>query len=359
MMGFFVAKFVILISMKRVIKKYVIPHEGNNHTPHLLREAGVVGLLGVIILLFSVSVSQVLILRNTDLAAVISPVLVDLANADRQIEKVSPLTVNPVLVKAAQMKADDMAAKGYFSHVSPEGLSPWYWFEAVGYKFQYAGENLAVNFSESVDVERAWMNSPGHRSNILNSKFTEIGIATQSGVYQGQQTIFVAQMFGKPLPVAQTRIARTNTIVQPAPRPTSTQVLPAGSVKAAATSSSETVIEDAGPELKTIASENMFIAVENMTTSTAPVAAISPTAGTTETVRYASAIKKVLSQPRTMLAYAYGIVGALVLLVMGLIILGEYRRHHMRNVSYGAGILVVMAILLYSLNTIIPQVMIV
>jgi hypothetical protein len=97
------------------------------------------------------------------------------------------------------MKANDMATKGYFAHTSPEGLSPWYWFKQAGYDFVYAGENLAVNFSDSAEVDKAWMNSPGHRDNILNTKYTEVGIATANGMYQGRPTTFVVQEFGRPM----------------------------------------------------------------------------------------------------------------------------------------------------------------
>jgi uncharacterized protein YkwD len=125
-------------------------------------------------------------------------VLVNLTNQNRVAANVSELKVSPILEKAAQMKADDMAAKGYFAHNTPEGLTPWYWFEQAGYKYIYAGENLAVNFEDSEDVETAWMNSRGHFLNIMNPNFTEIGIATSTGIYKGRQAIFVVQMFGAP-----------------------------------------------------------------------------------------------------------------------------------------------------------------
>lgn len=131
-------------------------------------------------------------------AAVISAVLVDLANQDRVAENVGGLTINPKLVAAAQMKADDMAAKGYFSHTTPEGYDSWHWFKEAGYEYAYAGENLAVDFSESNDVEKAWMQSPSHRENILNAHYTEIGIATAKGTYRGHDAIFAVQMFGRP-----------------------------------------------------------------------------------------------------------------------------------------------------------------
>jgi hypothetical protein len=68
----------------------------------------------------------------------------------------------------------------------------------VGYKFLYAGENLAVNFTESRDVDQAWMDSPTHRANLLNVNFREIGMAVMEGAYKGNDTIFVVQMFGTP-----------------------------------------------------------------------------------------------------------------------------------------------------------------
>jgi uncharacterized protein YkwD len=132
------------------------------------------------------------------LSAIYGSVLISLTNQNRVAANLSELKVNPVLEKAAQMKADDMAAKGYFAHNTPEGFTPWYWFDKAGYNYVYAGENLAVNFENSEDVETAWMNSRGHFLNIMNPKFTEIGIATSTGIYKGRTAIFVVQMFGAP-----------------------------------------------------------------------------------------------------------------------------------------------------------------
>src|SRR3989338_531090 len=152
----------------------------------------------LIIGVFGLSLVDHSLLRSGSFAAVISSVLVDLTNGDRGAGSLGGLAISPVLTVAAQAKADDMAAKGYFAHVSPEGKDPWYWFRQQGYTFLYAGENLAVDFSDSIDVERAWMNSPTHRANILNGNFTQIGIATAQGTYQGRSTTFVVQMFGTP-----------------------------------------------------------------------------------------------------------------------------------------------------------------
>ena len=132
------------------------------------------------------------------LSAIYASVLVNLANVDRAKANVNELTENPLLVEVAQLKANDMAEKGYFAHNTPDGKTPWFWFGLVGYEYKYAGENLAVNFLDSNEVHSAWMNSRGHFLNIVNPKYTEIGIATSTGIYKGREAIFVVQMFGTP-----------------------------------------------------------------------------------------------------------------------------------------------------------------
>ena len=140
--------------------------------------------------------------RNATLdfiSAIYGSVIVNLTNKERSKVNLSELKVSPILEKAAQMKANDMAEKGYFAHNTPEGHSPWYWFEKAGYQYIYAGENLAVNFLNSEDVETAWQNSPTHWYNIISPKYTEIGVATSTGFYKGRSAIFVVQLFGTPV----------------------------------------------------------------------------------------------------------------------------------------------------------------
>ncbi len=122
--------------------------------------------------------------------------LIELTNTRREEKKLEVLRVSPVLTEAARMKAEDMAEKGYFAHTSPEGITPWYWFDVVGYNYYYAGENLAVNFTNAYQVDEAWMESPKHKENIVNEHFEEIGIATATGEYKGSEAIFVVQLFG-------------------------------------------------------------------------------------------------------------------------------------------------------------------
>ncbi|MEK7069304.1 MAG: CAP domain-containing protein [Patescibacteria group bacterium] len=143
------------------------------------------------------------------MAAVLPAVLSDLTNQERQSQNLTILKINQDLNKAAEMKAIDMATLGYFAHTSPEGKTPWYWIEKVGYKYQYAGENLAINFSDSKDVTNAWMASPTHKSNIVKGNYTEVGTGIASGIYEGQDTVFVAQIYANPLPKIEVQIEPT------------------------------------------------------------------------------------------------------------------------------------------------------
>ena len=137
---------------------------------------------------------------KTNMAAVLPAVLGTLTNKERQQQSLPELTVSAALTHAAELKAQDMADKGYFAHTSPEGRTPWYWLKAAGYDYQYAGENLAINFSDSKDVTTAWMNSAGHRANIVKGMYTEVGTGVATGMYEGRETIFVAQVYASPLP---------------------------------------------------------------------------------------------------------------------------------------------------------------
>lgn len=148
-------------------------------------------------------------LLSNQLAAVVTSRLVSLTNDDRSDSGLGTLTVNPQLTAAAQAKANDMATKGYFAHVSPDGRTSWTWFRDAGYSFSYAGENLAVDFTDSGDVNKAWLNSPTHRANIMNGHFTEIGIATAEGEFEGHKTTFVVQMFGTPAKLQKAVVADT------------------------------------------------------------------------------------------------------------------------------------------------------
>ena len=184
--------------------RHFIPSHVNGFQPYFLRLKIAAGILGLVLGVEALYLAQTfLVLPNSDyFAAVFATVLVEQTNQSRMTENLSSLSVNTTLERAAQLKANDMASKSYFAHNSPDGKTPWYWFEAVGYDYAAAGENLAVNFSDSKDISEAWMHSPTHRANIMNGNYTEIGIATARGEYKGKDAIFVVQELGRPSLIA-------------------------------------------------------------------------------------------------------------------------------------------------------------
>ncbi len=112
----------------------------------------------------------------------------------------SALTENITLNRNAQLKVDDMFAKQYFEHVSPSGVGPGDLAKTVGYAYVIVGENLALgDFGSDAKLVDAWMNSPGHRANILNAHYQEIGVAVGKGMYEGRNTWLAVQSFGMPL----------------------------------------------------------------------------------------------------------------------------------------------------------------
>jgi uncharacterized protein YkwD len=103
-----------------------------------------------------------------------------------------------VLDKAAENKLADMFKNQYFAHVAPDGKDAAFWVESVGYQYLAIGENLALGiFDGDNDLVDAWMDSPGHRANILGVQFTEIGIAAKKGSFEGKQVWIAVQVFGK------------------------------------------------------------------------------------------------------------------------------------------------------------------
>ncbi len=191
----------MLTRVLRLFKKYFIPHKHNNHKPHLLRWEGALAVISIALLaeIAFLSYAFFILPGINFLAAILPGVIVEETNASRAAYTLSQLSVNAALTEAAERKAEDMAEKGYFAHFGPDGKSPWAWMREAAYSFEYAGENLAINFVDSKDVVEAWMNSLSHRENILNGEFTEIGIGMAHGTYQGSDAVFVVEMFGRPL----------------------------------------------------------------------------------------------------------------------------------------------------------------
>lgn len=123
-------------------------------------------------------------------------------NQYRLENNLKALSMNLLLTQAAQKKVDDMFENQYFDHVSPSGTTPSDLVISVGYNYKYTGENLALgNFPDEKQLVDAWMASPGHRANILNQNYTEIGVAVGTGPFEDREnTLISVQEFGSPAP---------------------------------------------------------------------------------------------------------------------------------------------------------------
>ena len=116
--------------------------------------------------------------------------VVELTNAERAKQGLAPLTLNTELSKVARTKSQDMKNKNYFDHNSPTYGSPFDMMKSFGISYTSAGENIAMGQKTPEQVVQAWMDSPGHRANIMNSSFTQIGVGyVASGNYWTQMFI--------------------------------------------------------------------------------------------------------------------------------------------------------------------------
>lgn len=118
-----------------------------------------------------------------------------LVNAERAKAGLSPLKANWQLSRTARYKSQDMIDKGYFSHTSPTYGSPFTMIQSFGLNFSAAGENIAMGQPTPEQVMTAWMNSPGHRSNILSPAYTDLGVGLAKN---SNGTCYWTQMFIKP-----------------------------------------------------------------------------------------------------------------------------------------------------------------
>ncbi len=179
---------------------FFIPHPQTHKKAHLISiPAFGVYLLLFILLQFSINTFNK---SHPGVLGISSNVdqkeLIDLTNKERQNYGLETLVEDERLNQAALEKGKNMLAEDYWAHYAPSGKTPWDFIKASGYKFSYAGENLARNFYQSNEVVVAWMSSPTHKENILNAHYRNIGIAVLKGTLKGQKTILVVQAFGTP-----------------------------------------------------------------------------------------------------------------------------------------------------------------
>lgn len=121
--------------------------------------------------------------------------ILKLVNQERAKAGVPALTLSDKLTQIAYTKAKDMADKNYFSHESPTYGSPFDMLKQFGVSFSYAGENIAAGQKTAEEVTNSWMNSSGHKANILNKNYTQLGVGFYRGGQYGTEWV---QLFIKP-----------------------------------------------------------------------------------------------------------------------------------------------------------------
>lgn len=202
-----------------------LPHTANHHWPYLFRHP-VLAFLNALLLAIAIGTSLTLSLtpETARLSTISGPTLIQLTNSERTRAGLPPLRENTLLQRSASLKAQHMLQHDYFEHASPDGLSPWAWFDRANYRYLYAGENLAIDFSEAEGVVTAWMRSAGHRRNVLSDRYDEIGIAVLTGEFEGRTATVVVQHFGSLGPVPRSTLRRPGGGPRVAERQTSAPV---------------------------------------------------------------------------------------------------------------------------------------
>lgn len=126
------------------------------------------------------------------------PGIIAQSNEARAAEGLKGLLEDHGLNLIAELRLEDMFARQYFAHVAADGRSAETEAEKTGYDYLAIGENLALgNFEDDEDVVTAWMESPGHRANILGEQFSRIGVAARRGVFEGKSTWIAVQIFAR------------------------------------------------------------------------------------------------------------------------------------------------------------------
>lgn len=211
--------------MKKVLHKLVhafVPHPHNEYRPHAMRHKWLsIYSLGLILSQFAFGLAYYTGPANVN-DAQLAKNIVDLTNQSRTSSGLSSVSGNAALEKAAYAKLTDMFQKNYWDHTSPTGTEAWYFIDSQGYDYKCAGENLAKGFYDANSVFNAWMGSPTHRANILDSKHREIGIAVGTGELNGNQATVIVQLFGTQRAIAQAPAPVTVANPVPAAPPVAT-----------------------------------------------------------------------------------------------------------------------------------------
>lgn len=346
-----------------------LPTKKNDYSPHLLQKVAVLSMFLLVFLSFAAVNLQSLLWQSSSwlVGTVLPAVIVDLTNEKRGVSAETPLIRSAVLDKAAQLKAEHMVKNGYFNHYSPDGTSPWYWFDQVSYTYAHAGENLAIHFNDSSAVVEAWMKSPLHRENIVNQNYTEIGVGTAKGMFEGKETVFVVQLFGTPAAPIQPKpvISKVSTptvlpVEEIMPSPELVTELPLSLVSEPEllpeNGEAQVVLEEghASAALPSVASNQAtepskpvpkpkpLLLSHLATTSGLLAVSLAEGSGGT-TMAQASAIGFLATSPNQVLQLLYLIIGSLVASLLIISVILEIRHQRPLQVAYGIALLMIMS----------------
>lgn len=177
---------------------WFLPHKDTHKKAHLISWEAI--LIYVLFFIFLQVGFSIVAYTNPGVLGITANIdhkkIIELTNKEREEKGLAKVLENEALNNAARLKAENMLTENYWAHFAPSGKTPWDFILGAGYKFTFAGENLAKNFYNSEEVVAAWMASPTHRDNLLNANYQDIGIAVVEGVLNGQKTTLVVQEFG-------------------------------------------------------------------------------------------------------------------------------------------------------------------
>ncbi len=177
---------------------FFLPHISNNHRAKFLHPI----IIGITVLAFLLGqVAMSFLPRYTPIVLayvsnISSEKIVELTNKERTQLGLPEVSLDSQLTQAAIAKASYMFSKNYWAHAAPDGTEPWKFVMDSGYKYRFAGENLARDFATPEAVTSAWMASPTHKENLLSTKYQDIGVAVVKGQLNGIETTLVVQFFG-------------------------------------------------------------------------------------------------------------------------------------------------------------------
>lgn len=355
------------------LKRFLIPSEENGYAPSSLEKKAVSVMFFLVVLTFLTVNVQSFVLVRSDwfLSSILPAAIVALTNDSREDGALRNLSRNPVLDEAARRKAEHMASEGYFAHESPDGITPWHWFREAGYSYSYAGENLAVLFSDSSDVVDAWMDSPGHRANIMSERYTDIGIGLAEGTYKGKNTVFVVQLFGAPLTQAREITGTSEVAEMP-----NTEAMVLSAVDQSNGSSDSKIFEKetqneyaaaiTEDSEENFASEKIILEdseAPREILAYAPLATATPSSEPPDTAQVPAQnpisemhvesrfklfdlFAQILSGPSIVLSFTYLLLTLTVAVMLILAVVLEWRRQHPLQVAYGVGLIALMALAL-------------